>query len=459
MAAEQAVSTTVQAGALAGYGLAQKTMPLTATFNRVASEGFLPRSLHSLVVIGERAYIFGGESAPGELAGNEVHIITLPSSSVRESDYQCVPSLGEHEEEKDVPCARAEHSGLAIGHWIYVFGGRDAAGSPIEENGRVWVFDTRSLRWTFLDPSMDVHPPARFCHAAVANEHPLPNTADPKPTTYTEQFKATVGKLPDLIGKASPPTEPYGTLIYSGGLSTSPDPLNDVWAFTIASQTWSKFPSPPSLFAPTHSLAFAHNRLYVISGSSNMASEIHWLQLVKETYNDRRGQGEMGISAKGDWCTLEFPTNPLRPGPRPRTGAGLAQITTGNGREYLLYFLGEKDATTGAADKKADESKDRTFWSDVWSYQTPPQGMTAASIKDATRQAMGIDTGEDVWCEVKVEASVEESEIEGKAHPGPRGWFASSALGKDVDGGGVILWGGINGKGEIEGDGWIIHVK
>ena len=70
---------------------------------------------------------------------------------------------------------------------------------------------------------------------------------------------------------------------------------------------------------------------------------------------------------------------------------------------------------------------------------------------------MGIPTGEDTWAEVKI-VTVTEGETEGKSHPGPRGWFASTSVGREIEGGGVLVWGGVNGKGEVEGDGWIINV-
>jgi len=41
--------------------------------------------------------------------------------------------------------------------------------------------------------------------------------------------------------------------------------------------------------------------------------------------------------------------------------------------------------------------------------------------------------------------------------PSGRGWFASSNLG-DVDVSSVMLWGGLNGKNEREGNGWILTI-
>ena len=76
VAAEQVASTAVEAGVI--YGVAKPTPILTSTFTRISSEAFLPRIYHSLTIVDGQAYIFGGETETGELAGDEVHIIRLP---------------------------------------------------------------------------------------------------------------------------------------------------------------------------------------------------------------------------------------------------------------------------------------------------------------------------------------------------------------------------------------------
>jgi len=460
VAAEQVVSTTLEAGAVGAYGLAQSTQPLSATFIRVSSEAFLPRSHHSGTVVSGQAYIFGGETEAGRLAGDEVHIVSLPlkkAGNAGKPDYKVVPSLGEGED-GTVPGPRTRHTACAIGEKIYVFGGRGEEEKPIEEMGRVWVFDTNTLGWSYIDPATDAStPPGRYLHGGAASENPLPNRNASEKASYGEQIQSTIGKLPSLIGKGSSPQEPHGTLIISGGFSSQNDVLNDTWIFNVMSRIWSSLPSTPSTPPYPPSLALTHNRLYLISSSSDLGSEIHYLPFTKETYSDARGEGEVGLtSGKNEWTTLSFPTNPLTPGPRPRKGAGLIPVTTGNGREYLLYFFGER-ASPPTSETPSPSSDDPVFWSDVWSYQVPAQNMTAAGIKDATRSAMGIATGEGSWAEVGV-VTVVEGETEGKSHPGPRGWFASSPVGRDIEGGGVLLWGGVNGKREVEGDGWIVSV-
>ncbi|KAI4169190.1 MAG: hypothetical protein LQ343_005852 [Gyalolechia ehrenbergii] len=456
--AEQAVSTTVEGAAVAGIGLAQSTQPLNATFTRITSEAFLPRSSHSIAVIAGKAYIFGGEDPSGKLADDNIHVIKLPAkkpSNVDDPEYKCLPSLSEEEDGK-VPGPRTGHTACALGHRIYVFGGKGQDKQVLEENGKVWVFDTDTLRWNSLEPSTeDPYPSSRYQHSAVASEHPLPNTNVSDTASYTEQIKSTVSKIPAMIGKASPPREPHGSIIVCSGLSSSSGPLTDVWTFTVATKTWSAFPSiSPMPFPP--SLAFANQSLYILGGSSKVGNEIHYLQLQPSTYRDARGTADLDLKAKtSEWSTLPFPTNPLAPGPRPRKGAGLLPVTTGNGRLYLLYFMGEKVS-------EAEKGAQTEYWSDTWSYQIPAVDVAAAGIKDKTRSMMGISTGEGTWSEVKVVPNEEGSgglETEGKSHPGPRGWFASCALGKDFDGGGVVLWGGINAKGETEGEGWIVSVK
>ncbi|KAI4233635.1 MAG: hypothetical protein L6R40_007013 [Gallowayella cf. fulva] len=465
--AEQAVSTTVEGAALAGYGLAQSTQPLNATFTRITSEAFLPRSSHTITVVAGKAYIFGGDESPGKLADDNVHIIKLPAkkpTNVGESEYKCVPSLGDAEDGKgEVPGARAGHTACAIGHRIYIFGGKGQDGKPIEENGTLWVFDTETLRWTGLKVSGDnpfPYPPARYNHSAVASEYPLPPSAIvPDTASYTEQIKSTVAKIPAMIGKGSPPREPHGSIIVCGGLSSSSSgPLTDVWTFTVAGNTWSALPTLPAIPSPT--LAYANHNLFALGGSDDdVGSEIHRLQLHKDSQNipDRNIRTE-----QTEWLTLPFPTNPLAPGPRPRKGAGMLPATTGNGRLYILYFLGEKVSKAEKTEDISEKTEDIEYWSDTWSYQIPAVDIAPAGIKDKTRSLMGISTGEGTWAEVKVVPNEEGSgglETEGKSHPGPRGWFASCALGKEIDGGGVVLWGGINAKGETEGEGWIVSVK
>lgn len=462
LVAEQVISTTVEGAALASIGLAQSTQPLSATFTRITSEAFLPRSSHTLTIIDGRAYIFGGKTEKGELAGNEVHIVTLPlkTRTDGEPDYKCVPALGENGEGQAVPQSRSGHSACGIGERIYIFGGQGSGASALDEKGRIWVFDTNSLHWSFLDPPEETYPSPRIYAGCVASEHPLPPGSDGKLKALGTQIQESISNtVPSLVKKPSPPAEPHGTLFISNGLSSaSSEPLTDSWAFLVASQAWTKLPSTPSLPLPSApSLAIAQCRLYLISSSSEIESNIHYLPLSKSLFFKSDSKNEEDESETPNlWKTIPFPTNPIAPGPRPRKGAGLLPITTGNGRAYLFYFLGEKVSTS--VDATSQEDKAPIFWSDAFSYQPPASVPSAAGIKDSTRSTLGISTGEGTWAEVKVIANEEgqgKLEEEGKSHPGPRGWFGSDGTG----GAQVVLWGGIDGRGQTEGDGWLISIK
>ncbi|MCJ1428059.1 hypothetical protein MMC29_005966 [Sticta canariensis] len=462
LVAEQVVSTTVEGAALASIGLAQSTQPLSATFTRITSEAFLPRSSHTLTVVEGRAYIFGGKNEKGVLAGNEVHIVTLPLETRidGEPDYKCVPALGENEAVQAVPQPRSGHSACVIGERIYVLGGQGSGADALDEKGRIWVFDTNSLHWSSLDPKEEYYPSPRIYAGCAASEHPLPPGSDGKLKALGAQIQQTINKtVPSIVKKPSPPAEPHGTLFVSGGLfSTSSEPFSDSWAFSIASQTWTKLSSTPASRLPSlPSLALAQNRLYIISSSSEVESEIHHLSLPRSLLLRSDSKNETDESElPSSWQTVPFPTNPIAPGPRPRQGAGLLPITTGNGRVYLLYFLGEKLSTL--ADTTSQEDEAPIFWSDAFSYQLPASVVSPAGVKDSTRSTLGVDTGGGTWAEVKVIANEEgrgKSEEEGKSHPGPRGWFGSDRIG----GAEVVLWGGIDGRGQTEGDGWIISIK
>ena len=90
--AEEIVSTSIQAGVV--YGVAKPTPALSATFKRISSETIIPRINHSITVIDGSAYLFGGETDTGKLAGDDVHIIALPSAHGAEQskpDYSKAP--------------------------------------------------------------------------------------------------------------------------------------------------------------------------------------------------------------------------------------------------------------------------------------------------------------------------------------------------------------------------------
>lgn len=253
--------------------------------------------------------------------------------------------------------------------------------NPLKEKGRVWRFNITTLQWTYLDV-VNANFPQRCNHAIVAHRQ---------------------------------------NIILHGGFSTggASHPEVDTWSFSLETRIWTELPSLNTLAGstPIHgsappNFAIANEKLYLISGTSDLISQIYVLDLAAET-------------AKA-WIKLEFPTNPLTPGPRPRKGAGLIPMKTGWGRTYLQLMLGAKDETQ--TNRGAEDDENPEFWSGLWTLQLPSTEMTPASAKDIVRTPIGVSSGQAEWAEVEIVPREELGSTHGKSHPGPRGYFASAAV-------------------------------
>lgn len=141
-------------------------------------------------------------------------------------------------------------------------------------------------------------------------------------------------------------------------------------------------------------------------------------------------------------------------------------VTTGQGRKYLLAIGGEGKAPlsleVSGTDVAADESS--TCLDDIWAFQLPPESMTSASVKDATRHAIEMDMKQAKWAEVQhhyLDASGEE-EKEIPWEPRVKGMGLKKGLavarGTEVDGASVVIWGGVSEKGQVLDDGWLATV-
>lgn len=120
-------------------------------------------------------------------------------------------------------------------------------------------------------------------------------------------------------------------------------------------------------------------------------------------------------------------------------------VTTGQGRNYLILLGGE--------------SQSGDVEEDIWVLQLKPEGMTAASFKDAARMAIKKDTNETQWSEVKymnAEGVMIQESQKGRGIGPRKGAAAAKEL--DVDGGSMIIWGGIGADGKPRGDGLMVSV-
>lgn len=434
------------------HGLFQKTHPLKAKWQRIDGVP-LPRSSHTISVVAGRAYIFGGEITPREPVDNDMHVVTLPSGTVTSADYRSIPAKPESAG-GEVPVKRVGHTAAVIGERIFMFGGRGGKEmKPLEENGRVWVYDTRFDAWSHLDPIPgQPFPAARSYHSSVAIDKPQPANMKGVKVDNARELPRP-GTIANLAQTAEEKGG-YGTFFVHAGCPNS-GRTNDFWAFDVRSKVWKEFPPAPGNPRGGTALTVSKQRVFRYGGFNGETEEggkLDILELGLETFNDTSALPEAGITTKGGWSTLDFTEEDMK-FPGNRSVAGFQTINTGMGREYLALFLGERDPSDRGHDGAGK------FWSDVWVFQAPPQGLTGASVKDATWQAIGRETGEGIWSEVAVaDAEGSEGEDVRKLVPGGRGWFASSTLG-DLGVSGVIVWGGLNDKNEREDNGWILKFE
>ncbi|KAK5115544.1 hypothetical protein LTR62_001203 [Meristemomyces frigidus] len=429
-AAEEVVSTTVQIG-VGAYMVAKPTAPLHATFTQIATSSDDDTKYDQLIhawrrsMMDNKAYIFGGETASGQLAGTEIHAITLTSDKTS-PDYSVTPAIADVEA-NGVPAPRQKHAACGFNVCIAVFGGVDQNGQVIDEQ-HVWLYNTGKSAWETLRP------------------------------------KDASALLPSARSEAKL-FDHRNNLVLYGGKSKNGEGLHDVWLFNYVQSAWHQLPDAP---VSSDAAALTNGMLHIISNGDRMGSDLHLLPL-----NPTRDPSEQ------KWHTVPFPSNPLTPGPQTRSAAGLVPVTTGYGRHYLIYLFGVRPkktllnlagSTEPAAGASEKEEEQPLYWSDIWTYQLPSspheakftanimEAVKPAKIKDSIRSALGYDTGGHSWTETEVlpPSEVDLDASTGKVHPGPRGNFACDVM---EDGKSIVLWGGINAKGEKEGDGWVVKLS
>lgn len=130
----------------------------------------LPRSSHSIAVLGDTLYILGGEIQPREPATPFLHSYsfkgTFSSASCRELT---VDNLLQALETEDAPPIRVGAASVVVEGKIYVWGGRGGkAMTPLDEQGKFWIYDGQSWSQTPV-PTGDIPQPRSYHSLAAMN--------------------------------------------------------------------------------------------------------------------------------------------------------------------------------------------------------------------------------------------------------------------------------------------------
>lgn len=434
-----------------------------------------------------------GPPKPEPATDIDTSAITAPTDTKGKSpamDITSPPDKGKSVARDTVPAARVGHASAVIGSRIFIFGGRSGASAPpLEEAGRVWVFDTKTHTWSALDPlpasnnpispvSTPIYPAARSFHAAAAVDKPDAFVAAPPKRTQSWQQWAKGNS--DEVGIPQQPlvgnvaarardadADGYGTFIIAGGCLAE-GRAKDVWAFDVRSRVWLQLPDLPGPPRGGLGLCVSRSRLYTFGGfdgTSELGGRLDHLLLGLDSFDDQSSLGEVALSARGPWQSfnevldqLAQPevadaAEPLKPAaawPGKRSVASLEAMTVGGGREYLVLMLGERDPS-GSGHEAAGK-----FLQDVWVFQVPADRMSAASVTDTMSKFFGRKSNEGRWSQVVCRAYDEEDD-DAEQGPGARGWVASAPLG-EIEESGIVVFGGLDHKNSRLGDGWILRI-
>ncbi|CAG8058632.1 unnamed protein product [Penicillium olsonii] len=258
---------------------------INAICHNVMENEVLRRSSQVLSVIGDRAYVFGGELRPREPRDNDVHVVSLGSGNTTITSEPATSTS---------PSPRVGTAACTLNGKIYIFSGRGGvAMAPIEEQGAVWEFDPATAKWSLILPAdtSAKTPVARSYHCTAS---------DGEDTLYLHAGCPEKGRLSDL------------------------------WAFSLSRRVWTELSPASDPPRGGASIAFADGRLYRMNGFDGNTEQggsldIYSLETASWTSHVYSPDGKAGPAARSVSCLL-----PLRLNDRP----------------FLVTLFGEHDPSS-----------------------------------------------------------------------------------------------------------------
>nr|KAK5447346.1 hypothetical protein LTR18_002925 [Exophiala xenobiotica] len=495
-AALYAAETVVEGVAVGALAVSRATAPLHLNFRKITlptREEGLARSGHTLNIVKGKAYIIGGCQDD-----STVLALTLPVASSTDGEGDLTPRdfedvqpeyrndnrpLAPHDGSEETSSSRftfnrTGHTTTAIGDKLYIWGGKGSTSDqppedvPAQSSDHFVVFDVLTNTYSILtaDTSKcrEGLPPSRANHTATSTPHPQPGSLPDGPTIDAHGTIFIHGGSSDSLGGASPATH-----------------LRDTWAFDIGARVWTRLPDipdpGPSEIANEGRIAYVNGRLWRLGDGFGRAMYLELAEHDSHPHPNTNLPGGpntndasvLGVGLKGDgkWQVISFGTEATDPGgpggtssastnasqlPMPRLSAGLVPMTTGAGRQYLVYFMGREIKIGGL--------------NDFWSFQIQSEEVSAASIKDKVRDMVSKakpswESGKHTWakCELAKEDTKTEKQQHrddgaiGKESSGgwPEGLYDFGCdVWKDQGGHVFVIWGGRRDEEAVD-EGWV----
>ncbi|XP_022758912.1 nitrile-specifier protein 5 [Durio zibethinus] len=198
------------------------------------------RSSHALTIVGQKAYVFGGEFTPRVPVDNKLYVFDLNTLT-----WSVAEVTG------DVPPPRVGVTMATVGETIYVFGGRDSTHKELNE---LYSFDTSTNKWNLLT-SDDSSPAHRSYHSMTGDDRHV----------YVFGGCGVAGRL------------------------------NDLWAYDVVDQKWIKYPTPEDSCKGRGGpgLAVVQGKIWVVYGFSGVEmDDVHCFDPVVEQWSQVETNGE-----------------------------------------------------------------------------------------------------------------------------------------------------------------------
>ncbi|RAH69775.1 Kelch repeat protein [Aspergillus aculeatinus CBS 121060] len=247
----------------------------------------IQRSSQTLTILGDHAYIYGGELRPREPVDSTVYRLAVSPTSPTIP----TPTSTAHPH----PQPRVGTASTALANKLYIFSGRGgAAMAPLEEHGALWVFDSTDSVWTQLTPSDPAapFPVGRSYHALTTNG---------TDTIYLHAGCPAAGRLRDL------------------------------WAFDLPTRRWRECAPAPGPARGGASIAYADGKVYRMNGFDGT--------------REQGGAVDVYDPVADVWSTVGFVADGVV-GPAARSVGCLLAARAELGRWVLVTLFGECDPSS-----------------------------------------------------------------------------------------------------------------